>query len=127
MAHRLFTVAVVDDDEGILRSLEHLLESADYGVRLFKSAAALLHSGFLVEIDCLISNIEGDSHLSQKRSPKPTQRLPRNRFWSGCTTSTVRYISFDKNRLAGERACSRRISASDAFTAANPCSIISRS
>jgi len=58
VAHRLFTVAVVDDDESILRSLEHLLESADYGVRLFKSAAALLRSDFLVEIDCLISNID---------------------------------------------------------------------
>jgi hypothetical protein len=32
-----FVVAVVDDDQGILRSLEYLLESADYAVRLFTS------------------------------------------------------------------------------------------
>jgi FixJ family two-component response regulator len=53
-----FVVAVVDDDHGILRSLEYLLESADYAVRLFRSAAALLDSGCLPEIDCLISDID---------------------------------------------------------------------
>ena len=51
-------VAVVDDDQGILQSLEYLLESADYGVRLFASAAALLDSGCLAEIDCLISDVD---------------------------------------------------------------------
>ena len=34
-----------------------LLESADYDVRLFSSAAALLESGGLPEIDCLISDV----------------------------------------------------------------------
>jgi FixJ family two-component response regulator len=53
-----FVVAVVDDDQSILRSLEYLLESADYAVRLFTSAKALLDSGFLPEIDCLISDID---------------------------------------------------------------------
>ena len=51
-------VAVVDDDQGILRSLEYLLESADYAVRLFTSGAALLQSGRLAEIDCLISDVD---------------------------------------------------------------------
>jgi FixJ family two-component response regulator len=51
-------VAVLDDDQGILRSLEILLESADYAVRLFTSAAALLDSGCLPVIDCLISDID---------------------------------------------------------------------
>lgn len=51
-------VAVVDDDQSILRSLEYLLESADYGVRAFGSAAALLDSGCLSQIDCLISDID---------------------------------------------------------------------
>jgi FixJ family two-component response regulator len=53
-----FLVAVVDDDERILRSLEYLLESADYSVRLFDSGTALLQSGRLLEIDCLISDID---------------------------------------------------------------------
>jgi len=52
-----FTVAVVDDDEHVLRSLHVLLQSADYSVRLFASATALLQSGCLGEIDCLISDI----------------------------------------------------------------------
>jgi FixJ family two-component response regulator len=53
-----FVVAVVDDDQGILRSLEYLLESADYAVRLFTSAAELLESGSLPDINCLISDID---------------------------------------------------------------------
>ena len=53
-----FIVAVVDDDEGILRSLEYLLESADYAVRLFHSGTELLDGGCLKEIDCLISDID---------------------------------------------------------------------
>jgi FixJ family two-component response regulator len=53
-----FTIAVVDDDQRILASLENLLESADHAVRSFASAAALLDSGCLAEIDCLISDID---------------------------------------------------------------------
>jgi FixJ family two-component response regulator len=50
-------IAVVDDDQRILESLKNLLESADHGVHPFASAAALLASGCLPEIDCLISDI----------------------------------------------------------------------
>ena len=53
-----FVVAVVDDDQSVLRSIEYLLESAgDYSTRLFTSAIALLDSG-LSDIDCLISDID---------------------------------------------------------------------
>ena len=51
-------VAVVDDDQRILESLANLLESAGHAVRLFPSAPALLESGSLAEIDCLISDID---------------------------------------------------------------------
>ena len=53
-----FTIAVVDDDRRILESLKNLLESADYAVRSFASAAALLESDCLAAIDCLISDID---------------------------------------------------------------------
>ena len=53
-----FTIAVVDDDRRILESLKNLLESADYAVRSFASAAALLESNCLAEIACLISDID---------------------------------------------------------------------
>lgn len=53
-----FVVAVVDDDQSILNSLEYLLESADYSVRLFSSAAELLDSGCMQKVDCLISDID---------------------------------------------------------------------
>jgi len=53
-----YVIAVVDDDPGILRSLQNLLESADHAARLFASAEALLESGCLGEIDCLISDID---------------------------------------------------------------------
>jgi FixJ family two-component response regulator len=54
---RRFVVAVVDDDRSVLDSLEMLLASADYDVRVFASAPALLESGGLREIDCLISDV----------------------------------------------------------------------
>ena len=53
-----FVVAVVDDDQSILGSIEYLLESADYGVRRFASGTELLQSGCLPAIDCLISDID---------------------------------------------------------------------
>lgn len=53
-----FVIAAIDDDRSILRSLEYLLESADYAVRLFTSATELLDSGDLAQIDCLISDID---------------------------------------------------------------------
>jgi FixJ family two-component response regulator len=54
---RRSVIALVDDDQRILESLESLLESADYDIRLFSSATALLESGRLSEIDCLISDV----------------------------------------------------------------------
>ena len=50
-------VAAVDDDQRILESLEILLDSADYEVRLFSSAKALLEDAGLGEIDILISDV----------------------------------------------------------------------
>jgi FixJ family two-component response regulator len=50
-------IAVVDDDRRILGSLEVLLLSADHEVRLFDSAEALVASGELSRIDCLISDV----------------------------------------------------------------------
>jgi len=52
-----FIIAVVDDDQRFLQSLESLLESAGHTVFLFNSAAALLDSSRLAEIDCLISDV----------------------------------------------------------------------
>ena len=69
-------VAVVDDDPGILRSLASLLESADYHVRLFASAAELLAQGCLAEIDCLVSDVDmpgmdGFELLRQVQAARP--------------------------------------------------------
>jgi DNA-binding NtrC family response regulator len=71
-----FVVAVVDDDRSVLRSLEYLLESADYSVRLFDSGAAFLGSACLAGIDCLISDvdmpgIEGFELLRQVQAARP--------------------------------------------------------
>jgi FixJ family two-component response regulator len=69
-------VAVVDDDQSVLRSLEYLLESADYAVRVFSSGKELLDSGCVPEIDCLISDIdmpgmEGYTLLRTVRAARP--------------------------------------------------------
>ena len=55
--HHRSVIAVVDDDQGSLASLESLLDSADYEVRAFSTATALLESGELSELDGLISDI----------------------------------------------------------------------
>lgn len=53
-----FIVAVVDDDHRLLESLEDLLESAGYSVRLFGSARLFLADKVaLAEMDCLIADI----------------------------------------------------------------------
>jgi FixJ family two-component response regulator len=49
-------VAVVDDDYRVLESLEDLLESAGYEVRLFASAKRFLDTA-ITEVDCVISDI----------------------------------------------------------------------
>jgi FixJ family two-component response regulator len=49
-------VAVVDDDVRILESLEDLLESAGYQVRVHSSGVALLASD-IANIDCLITDV----------------------------------------------------------------------
>jgi len=54
---RRLVIAVVDDDRSVLESLEMLLASAEYDVRSFSAATALLESGSLREIDCLISDV----------------------------------------------------------------------
>lgn len=54
---RRSVIAVVDDDPGMLQSIESLLNSADYEVCLFATATALLESGNVPEIDCLISDV----------------------------------------------------------------------
>jgi FixJ family two-component response regulator len=51
-------IAVVDDDQRVLESLGSLLDSADHSVHLFDSAAAMLDSGCLAGITCLISDID---------------------------------------------------------------------
>lgn len=53
-----YVIAVVDDDQSILSSLEYLLESADYAVLAFNSAAAFLASDRSQVIDCMISDID---------------------------------------------------------------------
>ena len=54
---RRSVIAVVDDDPGMLQSIESLLNSADYDVILFSTATSLLESGSLAEVDCLISDV----------------------------------------------------------------------
>ena len=50
-------VAVVDDDRAVLESLEDLLKSGAYEVRLFPSGTEFLESGALGAVDCLITDV----------------------------------------------------------------------
>jgi len=57
MYNQKSVVAIVDDDQRLLDSLEDLLESAGHAVRAFSSARKLLESNAAHEIDCLITDI----------------------------------------------------------------------
>jgi FixJ family two-component response regulator len=50
-------VAVIDDDERVLESLENLLESAGHAVCLFTSVQAFLDDKAFAKVDCVISDI----------------------------------------------------------------------
>jgi len=57
MPNSKFLVAIVDDDQRMIESLENLLESAGYTVRAFSSAQTLLASSTLPKIDCLVTDV----------------------------------------------------------------------
>jgi FixJ family two-component response regulator len=71
-------VAVVDDDPRILESLQDLLESAGYDVRVHSSGSSLLASG-IASIDCLITDIgmpEMDGFELRERMQQLRPELP---------------------------------------------------
>lgn len=74
-----FLVAIVEDDQSVLESLEGLLESAGYEAILYSSGEDFLSSGRLRDINCLISDIglpgiDGIELLREVRARRP--RLP---------------------------------------------------
>jgi FixJ family two-component response regulator len=76
MRQKKAIVAVVDDDERLLKSLESLMISYGYDVRAHVSGESLLASGDVRQIDCLISDvgmpgISGIQLLEQVRIQRP--------------------------------------------------------
>ena len=72
-------IAVVDDDEHVLESLNNLLESHGYCVLPYTSASAFLADGVLFDIDCLISDVSMpmmDGFELQLRVGKDRPQLP---------------------------------------------------
>ena len=57
MARSFPLVAVVDDDQRLLESLENLLESAGFEALVLTRAESLLESDKLPRIDCLITDV----------------------------------------------------------------------
>lgn len=73
------TIAIVDDDQSVLESIEDLLRSVGCDVLLFASAAALLIPDSLHKIDCLITDIclPGMSGLElERRARQQRPELP---------------------------------------------------
>jgi FixJ family two-component response regulator len=70
------TIAVVDDDPSVLHALDLLLSSADHRVQTFASAVAMLESGCLEDVACLISDVcmpamDGLALLAAVRATRP--------------------------------------------------------
>lgn len=55
--HQVFTIYIVDDDQGVRSSLENFLRSAGMEVRTFDSADAFLCSADGSDIDCMITDL----------------------------------------------------------------------
>ncbi len=73
------TIAVVDDDSRVLESLDNLLQSYGYTVRLYGSPLDFLNDEVLFEIDCLISDVgmpEMDGFALQCRVGQDRPQLP---------------------------------------------------
>jgi len=69
-------IAIVDDDERLLKSLESLMISFGYSVRAHVSGESLLDSGDIHAIDCLVSDvgmpgISGIQLLEKVRAQRP--------------------------------------------------------
>jgi FixJ family two-component response regulator len=72
-------IAVVDDDEHVLESMNNLLESHGYRVLPYTSASSFLADGVLFDIDCLISDVSMpvmDGFELQLRVAKDCPQLP---------------------------------------------------
>jgi FixJ family two-component response regulator len=50
-------ISVVDDDESVRESLESLLRSVGFAVKVFASAEEFLNSAYLRDTDCLILDV----------------------------------------------------------------------
>jgi FixJ family two-component response regulator len=75
MKHKAI-IAVLDDDERLLKSLESLMISFGFEVKAHLSAESLLSSGDVLKIDCLISDVgmpgmSGIQLLEQVRTERP--------------------------------------------------------
>jgi FixJ family two-component response regulator len=57
LASAKFIIALVEDDLGVLKSTERLLESNGYAVRPYSLAIEFLNDKGLFNVDCLISDI----------------------------------------------------------------------
>ena len=73
-------IGIVDDDPSILRALQRLLRAAGFTVRTFGSAEALLGSGLLDQIRCLVLDIHLGGGLTgfdlQERLATAYPRIP---------------------------------------------------
>jgi FixJ family two-component response regulator len=52
------TIAVIDDDDRVLESLQNLLASCGYKAETYSSAELFLTSGALSRTDCIITDVE---------------------------------------------------------------------
>ena len=52
------TIAVIDDDDGVLESLQNLLASCGYNAETYSSAELFLTSGALSRTSCIVTDVD---------------------------------------------------------------------
>jgi len=71
-------IGIVDDDEDVRIALEALVASIGYRSEIFETADALLSSGRLIDLDCVVSDLQmpGTNGLSLARHIQSSRPIP---------------------------------------------------
>lgn len=71
-------IGIVDDDEDVRIALEALLASVDFQSEMFETADALIASGRLIGLDCVITDLQmpGRNGLSLARHIQASRPIP---------------------------------------------------
>ncbi len=90
-------VAVIDDDQSILKGFKRLLDACDFRTSIFSSCEAFLESGAQADVGCIVLDIHlgGISGIEMRRRLKAAGSKIPVIFVTGKDTDAVRQEAMD--------------------------------